>query len=212
MIRRRAAIALVIVLSLLGTATLILRQAGAWLIVEDPIQASPVLVVLGGRGPLRSMEGARLYKQGVVHEIWLTKGAVSADEIELRKLGIEFVQESTYSRMLLERLEVPAAAIRMLPDRNENTAQEVRTVARELNRAGYGRVIIVTSSYHTRRVKALWRKLVGEQPQLIVRYTPEDPVNPYRWWRDSADGMAITREWFGLFNAWAGFPVRSEHW
>jgi hypothetical protein len=49
-------------------------------------------------------------------------------------------------------------------------------------------------------------------PEAIVRYTPDDPFQPDRWWRNTADAMAVSREWFGLLNAWSGFPVKSERW
>ena len=114
--------------------------------------------------------------------------------------------------MVLERLGVPFSAIRILPGSNPETAVEVRTVAEGLHELGGDRVILVTSSYHSRRVKALWRKLVGSHPEAIVRYTRDEPFEPHRWWRDAADAMAVAREWFGLLNAWLGFPLKSEHW
>jgi uncharacterized SAM-binding protein YcdF (DUF218 family) len=88
----------------------------------------------------------------------------------------------------------------------------VRTVARALREARVERVILMTSSYHARRVKALWRRLVGTQPEAIVRYTSGEAFDPAHWWRNAADARIVSREWFGLLNARAGFPVTSEHW
>ena len=90
-------------------------------------------------------------------------------------------------------------------------ADEVRTVARELTRYGGDRVILVTSSYHTRRVKILWHALVGKYPEAVVRYTPDDPVQPRRWWNNSADVAAVSHEWLGFLQFWTGFPVKSEY-
>ena len=42
-----------------------------------------------------------------------------------------------------------------------------------------------------------------------VRYTPDDPFDPARWWRNTRDSMAVAREWFGILNAVLGFPVSS---
>jgi len=187
------------------------RQAGRLLVVEDPLQPARAVVVFGGRVPFRAMEAGRIYKQGWTHEVWLTQGGVFSEDTAFAELEIERTPEYVYSRMVLEHLGVPSTAIRVLPERNVNTAEEVRTVARGLDRLGGDRVILVTSSYHARRVKLLWRKLVGEHPEAIVRYTPDDGFEAGRWWRDSADAMAVAREWFGLLNAWLGFPVKSEH-
>jgi uncharacterized SAM-binding protein YcdF (DUF218 family) len=189
-----------------------LAEAGAWLVVEDPLQPAAVVVVLGGGVPFREIEAGRIYKDGVAREVWLTQGGWFTEDVELAKRGIERTPEHTYSWSVLTGMGVPVGAIRVLPERNNNTAQEVQSIARELDRAGVDRVIIVTSSYHTRRVKTLWRKLVGSRHSAIVRYTPDDPFDPDGWWRDAADGMRVTREWFGLINAWSGFPVKSEHW
>jgi hypothetical protein len=51
--------------------------------------------------------------------------------------------------------------------------------------------------------------LVGSRPEAVVRYTPDDPFDPDRWWKTTSDAMAVSREWFGLLNAWIGFPIRS---
>jgi uncharacterized SAM-binding protein YcdF (DUF218 family) len=142
--------------------------------------------------------------------VWLTQVGPNLEDVELAKLGIERTAEHSYSRQVLERLGVPGHVIRELPGRNVSTADEVRTVARELKAAGGDRVIIITSKYHTRRVKRIWLNLVGTHSEAIVRYTPDDPFDPDRWWRNTADAMSVSREWFGLINAWAGFPMKSE--
>ena len=69
-------------------------------------------------------------------------------------------------------------------------------------------MIIVTSKPHTRRVRTIWRKLVGSDPRLIVRYADDDPYDGAHWWRHTHDALDIVRETLGLLNAWAGFPVR----
>jgi uncharacterized SAM-binding protein YcdF (DUF218 family) len=191
-------------------APLALTAAGTWLVVADPLQPARSVVVFGGQVPFRAMEAAAVYKQGWTSEVWLTQGAVREDDAALNKLGIHRTPEHVYSRQVLERLGVPSYAIRVLPEPDANTASEVRTIGRELRASGGGRVILMTSKYHARRVKILWRVLVGNRPEAIVRYAPGDPFQPRRWWRSSADAMSVSREWFGLLNAWTGFPMKSE--
>jgi uncharacterized SAM-binding protein YcdF (DUF218 family) len=108
-------------------------------------------------------------------------------------------------------MNVPRKAIQIIPGRNNNTAMEMQTIAWYARGRGAARVILVTSNYHSRRVRMLWRKLVGDSPQAIVQYTDAEPFNERRWFLDTADAMAVSREWFGLLNAWLGFPIRSEH-
>jgi uncharacterized SAM-binding protein YcdF (DUF218 family) len=204
-----AVIALVLSLAL---APLALSALGKWLVVADPPQKAQAVVVFGGHLPFRAMEAASIYHKGFAREVWLTQGGVFVEDLALQRLGIERPSEYFYSRQVLERLGVPDTSIRLLEGRNVNTAEEVRTVARELKARGGDRVILITSKFHARRVKVIWQALLGNYPEAIVRYTPDDPFEADRWWSNTADAMAVSREWFGLLNAWAGFPVKSERW
>jgi uncharacterized SAM-binding protein YcdF (DUF218 family) len=211
--RRRLLAGIVLAVSALAAAPFAATLAGTWLVVDDALQPARSVVVLGGQVPFRAMEAAAVYKQGWTKEVWLTQGGIFAEELALEQLQVERPPEHYYSRQVLERLGVPGAAIRVLPGHNANTADEVRAVARQLEATGGGRVILVTSKYHTRRVKAIWRALAASRrDEAIVRYTADDPFQPHRWWRNTADAMSVSREWFGLLNAWAGFPVKSERW
>jgi uncharacterized SAM-binding protein YcdF (DUF218 family) len=210
--RRRLLVRMVLAATILAAAPLALTAAGTWLVVEDPLQPARSVVVFGGQVPFRAMEAAALYNQSWAKEVWLTQGGVFAEDAALARLAIDTTPEYVYSRQVLERLGVPREAIRVLPERTVNTVDEVRAVARALTANGGGRAILVTSKYHTRRVKIIWRALIGTRAEALIRYTPDDPFEPRRWWRNTADALSVSREWFGLFNVWAGFPVSSERW
>jgi uncharacterized SAM-binding protein YcdF (DUF218 family) len=211
-VKKRRLIAVAFLAAVLALAPLVLRIAGTWLVVEDPLEPARSVVVFGGHVPFRAMEAAAIYHQGWAREIWLTQGGMYEEDLALARLGIDRPPEHIYSRRVLVALGVPGDAIRVLAHRNWNTADEVRAVAWELQAKGGGRVILITSKYHTRRVKVLWHALVRLRPEAIVRYASDDPFEPGRWWRNTADALSVSREWFGLLNAWAGFPVRSERW
>lgn len=181
-----------------------------WLVVADPLQHARAIVVLGGHLPFRAMEAASLYKQGWAPEVWLIRGRARAEEAALARLGIDIAGEEVYNRKVLERLGVPAEAIRLLRDGAQTTVEEVSVIARELQAVGGEHVILVTSKPHSRRVRAIWRALVANRSRGIVRYAAEDPYDPSRWWRETRDALAVSREIFGLLNVWAGFPVRQE--
>ena len=187
-------------------------QAGVSLRVSDPVQKADAIVVIGGRIPYRAMQGAALYRKGLAPEVWLTMGNRNAAEIEMEKMDIHPVLEHVYSQAVLERRGVPTNAIRVIPGRNNNTATEMRTIGAYARTRGVSRVILVTSNYHSRRVRTLWRKINGLSPEAIIQYTDAEPFDPERWYADSADAWTVSREWFGLLNAWLGFPIRSEHW
>jgi uncharacterized SAM-binding protein YcdF (DUF218 family) len=193
-------------LLLLAVALGGLAHLGHWLVVEDPLAPSRAIVVLSGRMPYRAMEAAGIYRQGFAPEVWLThvEGATKI----MAQLGIRYTSEEDYDRAVLERLGVPPQSIRVLAGPTVNTEDEVRTISQELRRVGGERVILVTSMPHTRRVRTIWKVLVGARSEAIVRYTRADPFDASHWWRNTQDALAVIRETFGLLNAWAGFPLR----
>ena len=201
--------ALLAVLVLVGALILVgIRGLGYWLEVDDPLEHARAVVVLGGHWPFRAMEAASIYQCRWAPEVWVTTAVHSAEEQALNRLGLQVVGADAYERAVLERLGVPAAAIRILNERVRNTVDEIQLVSRELGRINADRVILVTSKAHSRRVRTTWRAVVGDSPRGIVRYASEDPYDPDRWWRRTPDALAVSREVFGLMNVWAGFPVR----
>jgi uncharacterized SAM-binding protein YcdF (DUF218 family) len=183
---------------------------GHWLVVADPLEPSRAIVVLSGRVPIRAMEAASIYRAGWAPEVWLTKEARTPEELALGRLGIEIVRGEAYNRAVLERLGVPARAIRLLDDSVWNTTDEVRLVARELAAGSPGGVILVTSKTHSRRVRATWSAVVGASHRATVRYASEERFDDSQWWRHTRDALDVSREIFGLMNVWAGFPVQPD--
>jgi uncharacterized SAM-binding protein YcdF (DUF218 family) len=123
--------------------------------------------------PPRAEEAATVFRRGYAPEVWVSRPTSPASELE--ELGIRYVGEEEYSREILVHECVPEAVVHILPDPIVDTEQEMEEVARAMRRAGKAKVIIVTSPQHTRRVRALWKKLVGENPTLVVHAAHEDP-------------------------------------
>jgi uncharacterized SAM-binding protein YcdF (DUF218 family) len=208
--RRRLVLTALAVVAAGVAAVLAGRHLGQWLIVSDPAEPAPVAVVMAGDVPFRAMEAAALYREGAVSEIWLTRAAVPAREAALARLGVRYVSDDVYSRAVLERLGVPADRVRLLPDRVDTTPAELAVVARELRRLGMDRAAIVTSPAHTRRVRVTWRAVVGSSPRAIVRPARESGHDLERWWQRKSAAKIVVREWLGILNVWAGFPLRGD--
>ena len=160
------------------------------------------------RGSVHAIEAARIYHQGLASTVWLTQSALHEDDAELARLGINRTPEYVYNEEGLKKLGVPSAAIQILPQPARNTAEEVRCIAQAAAAGGVRNVILVTSKYLTRRVKILWRALTSGKIRAIVRYDV-DSFDAGHWWRRTSDAMSVSREFFGIANAWAGFPMKS---
>jgi uncharacterized SAM-binding protein YcdF (DUF218 family) len=199
-------ILLVLMLWFAVVAVLMLRGVGRWLICEDPLAKADVIVVLSGSMPYRAREAAKVYKMGFAPEVWVSRP--EGPDAELEQLGVHYVGEQEYNRDVLIHEGVPESSVHILPDASIDTEQEVEEISREMQWSGKHRVIFITSSQHTRRVKALWRKLAATSITASVHGSPEDPFDRDHWWRNTRDALSVVREVLGLINVWAGLPVR----
>ena len=205
--RRRLGIYVLAILALLViVGVVVFRNVGHWLVREDALGKADVIVVLSGGLPFRAEGAAGVFKSGYAPAVWVSRP--ESPQEELATLGIHFVGEEEYNREILVQQGVPNAAIRIFPDTIANTQDEVEEISRGMRRDRKHTVIIVTSPQHTRRVKALWKKLVGDDPRVIVRAAWGDPFDADHWWRTTADVLAVVRESMGLLNVWAGLPVK----
>lgn len=80
---RRSKVAVLILAAAAVAVVLVFRSAGRWLVVQDPLEPACAVVVLAGHLPFRAMEAAPIYKEGGAAEVWLTKGAVYEEDLEV---------------------------------------------------------------------------------------------------------------------------------
>jgi len=181
-------------------------HVGRWLIAEDPLQNAAAIAVLSGRMPGRALEAAKVYKQGYAPQVWLTHSTEPG--ATLAKLSVPYQGEDTYDKLILIHEGVPDSAIRVLEPPILNTADEMATIGQALSNATPRRIILVTSKVHTRRTRTLWQQLSGANGEAIVHGVSDDPFDADHWWRSTSDALEVVREVLGLFNAWAGLPLR----
>ena len=200
------AILLVLAVVIIAGAAVIFWGVGRWLVVEDPLDKAKAIAVLGGRMPARAKEAARLYKAAYAPQVWLTHANEPA--ASLPEMHIAYLGEDYFNSRVLVHEGVPSNAIRVIEPPADNTADEVRAIAAELERENGATVIIVTTKVQTRRVRTLWRELSRERGCAIVRAASTDPFAPNHWWDTTGDALDVVREVLGLLNAWAGLPLQ----
>jgi uncharacterized SAM-binding protein YcdF (DUF218 family) len=203
---RRWLIPGVILVVLAGLAATAFFTVGRWLMVQNPLEHADVIVILSGRLPERALEAARIFQAGYADQIWISPPVSPVND--LKAMNISYLGEDFYNEKVLIVKGVPPDSIRILEQPDANTEAEVRQIARDLQDLNFHSVIIVTSKAHTRRVRTIWRKLVGSDPHMIVRYAEDDAFDGAHWWRHTQDALDVMRETLGLLNAWAGFPLR----
>jgi len=182
---------------------------GKWLVLEDPLRPAVALAVLGGKMPFRAMAAAELYRSGYAPEIWLPGPEGAAEHEPIKRMGFTPYEPDLYYKVL-ERLGVPRQAVRVLsPSVVKNTREEIALIAQALRKAGGGRVIIMTSPTHTRRVRAIWGRAAWPLDESIIRYTRHEPreLRLEQWWEQEEERGVVIREVGGLIDTWLGFPM-----
>ncbi len=204
--QRKRRIVLVFAGVVLLGAVVVFLCIGRWLVVEDPLEKAQAIVVLSGRMPLRTIEAAKLYREGYAPKVWLTHSTEPG--ATLQAMGIPYHGEDFYTSQVLMHEGVPKGDIRLLEPAIINTADELAAASAALAAEKGATLIIVTSKVHTRRVRILWNRLATSRGRAIIRAASDDPFEPRRWWHTTSDALDVVREFLGILNAWAGMPLR----
>ena len=174
---------------------LFLPFAGRFFAHQNPLEQSDVILVLAGARVERWLEAVDLYKEGWAPRIVISPGPVTRMEVELRTRGVRYPREGDLARDAVLALGVPAAAVTVLPDGVDNTAQEAAALKRNFSAAELRRLIVVTSPYHTRRAGfAFRREFADTGVRVVVRASRYSESEPARWWRHRGDVRYIVSE------------------
>ena len=167
----------ILVVVLLGIILLFLfRHAGSFLVVKDAPEHSDVIVVLGGgNNDLRYWNAVRLVQEGYAPHLMLDVFA-KGETFGNRDIDL--------ARDFVNRTAPGTASVCALGD--NSTYEEARYVGECLQGSSVKSVLIVTSSYHTRRAISILRKRLP-QYHFSVCGAPDPYFFGERWWQ--------TREW-----------------
>src|SRR5262249_48101096 len=130
---------------------------------------------------------------------------------DVRRLAGEPTPQERAARVLRHR-GVPETAIVRLGRVVENTQQELQADFDYARAQGFRRAIIVSSPYHTRRIRLMWNRHFEAQIPAVVRPTRYERVDPSRWWRSRRPIEEAIHEVFGISNFLLGGPIPTfEH-
>ena len=199
--------AMICVVILLGLGRIpLLRSVGSFLVVEDRLQPAAAIVVLGGQTPFREIEAARLFAKGWAPKVIVIPGALWEEQQALSELGVKVPEGWETSREVLLKKGVPSSAIIIPKGRAEGTLEELKLAFNAIGAVNKP-VILVSSKYHTRRVRLTWNYITHGAPGAIVRAAEGDPFDSARWWKVRRFALSVVREYLGLINYYAGFPI-----
>ncbi len=148
--------------------------------VNDPAPSDAIVLLLGGLAH-RPDHAAALYRQGLAPRIVFA----TLDE----NMGDDGETPRTLRKLL--RLGVPREAITVLPHRAESTKQEAQGVREEARRLGWKRITVVTSDFHTRRARWIFRRTLADTGVTVHMASAHNPrIDSTNWWRGD-EGLVL---------------------
>ena len=167
----------------------LLKFAGESWVIEDPLLKADVIFVLSIDNFYadRATRAAELFRQGLAPE-------VVASGVRLRPYaGIAELMEHD----LIER-GVPKGSILRFPHDADNTREEAEALAKLTEEKNWKSVIVVTSNYHTRRTRYIFRKVFPGNISVSVASARDGEFDPEHWYEKRKSIKEFVRELTGM--------------
>ena len=149
--------------------------AGRYLVYQDPLEPADVIVILSGNDESRVTAAAELYHQGYGANIMLTTTGNTFGEYNQ--------PYSMLQKEQLQELGIPEGGIYIAEFQAKNTGQEATGIINKMYDLGFNSAIIVTDSWHTRRVKTIFSDSFSNTGFRFSIYpAPGSDYNKNFWW------------------------------
>ena len=162
--------------------------AESW-VIEDPLEKADVLIVLSDDNFYadRATRAAELFREGKAP-------LVVASGRRLRpSAGIAELMEHD----LVER-GVPKDKILRFAEDAESTREEAEALAKLARAKKWHKAILVTSNYHTRRARYIFRRVFPQDIEIRVAGARDGDFDPENWWEKRKSTKVFMREIVGM--------------
>jgi uncharacterized SAM-binding protein YcdF (DUF218 family) len=170
-------------------------MAGGFLVRADGPRKADAIVVLGGdEFGMRAIKGAELAQAGYAPYV-LVSGPPSLLGNEA-DMTIEYAKRKGFPAALFRPVVIPK-------EKAASTRTEASYLGDCLQKNGVHSILLVTSNFHTRRARSLWRK-ANPRLNIAVVAAPDRYFTPETWWKSRAGKKTFLYEWLKTVNTWAG--------
>jgi uncharacterized SAM-binding protein YcdF (DUF218 family) len=159
----------------------LLRAAATFWIVQDRIEPADVIIVIGDDNYTadRASEAATLFRAG-----WAPQVVASARMLRPYASIADLMERDLESR------GVPASAIMRFSHSADNTLEEADGLRVLVAQKGWRRILLVTSNYHARRARYIFRRVLPGSVSLEVAGASDSEFEAATWW-ESQRGRKI---------------------
>ena len=164
----------------------LLRYSASIFIVDAQPQPSDAILLLSGGEAGRAWGAADLYQKKLAPYVLVTREPIGADVQELRAQGIELSTGFDFNLRILRGLGVPQDKIVQVQPYVMSTFDELTRVRELCEQRNWKSLLIVTSNYHTRRVRLTAGYIMGSAIKVIVIPSGHGGMN-VAWWKTRED-------------------------
>jgi uncharacterized SAM-binding protein YcdF (DUF218 family) len=184
----------VVLMGIAAASPLWFPQLGYYLVVSDPLKRSDAIVALGGGDPQRIIVATRLYQEKWA-PIIIASGDLTPDYVEA--LGEKLTYAELGAKLIIGKGVPPENVV--IIKRGTSTFEEAIGVKEYAQEKKFRQIIVVTSIYHTRRTRAVYRKIFGGSGiEVIIRPAEGGKFSTDRWWTREDDLVFVNSEWVKL--------------
>lgn len=180
---------------------LAVRSMAGWLVVSDALLPADAIVIMMGPVPDRALQAKSLYEQGLSRKIIFTNEFQPGAD-QLKDFDIQLETTADVFRKALLKLGVPDSAIMMLPDVSSSTQEEALFICRHAQKhPDLGSLIVVTSSYHSRRTRSIYHAINQAMPKKLHIAISPNQHTLYKvpdWWNDRTTAKLMILEYIKL--------------
>ena len=189
-----------IVLLLLAMWTIVAALAARALVVSAPLVSADAIVVLSGSSAYveRTQKAAQLYREGRAPLVLLTDDHQRGGWSSAEQRNPFFVERATDE---LIKAGVPQDRIRIVPGVAETTHDEALILKEYVVNGGFRSVLVVTSSYHSRRALRTVQQAFANTG-TTVGLEPATTSVPLLWWLRPQGWRTVGVEFVKLVYYW----------
>lgn len=170
----------------------LLQLAARFWIVQDRVTPADAIIVIGDDNfsAVRAAEAAALFKAG-----WAPVVVASGRMLRPYASLADLMAKDLESR------GVPSSAVVRFSHRATDTREEAEALRVLVVQKGWRRILLVTSNYHTRRARYIFRKILPSNVSLAIDGAADPQFNPSNWWESRQARKAFFLETVGYLEA-----------
>ena len=147
------------------------------------MSADAIVVIGGDHKPQRMQQTRDLFQEGIAAIIIISAGTIVLE-------GDEMMSEAEVMYRQAIALELPENVL-LLENQSQTTQENAQFTKQILETKNINSIILVTSAYHSRRARRIFREVLGSDFNISV--WPAPPLNNPLFWMFYPDEAAVIR-------------------